>query len=175
MSIHQISVTYVVEEDRLLLRVRTHDRQLYEAWLTRRLTARLLQPLHKAVTRVSLAGAAPGATVLPEAADMLLSSAQARSREKADFKTPFDDDASKPFGEAPLLVVGVDLSQPKNASLSLTLRGASGKQLSLNLGDSLASNVLELIEKAVRQSDWGLLAPVANPPAAATAPARVLN
>jgi len=45
MNIHQMSVSYVEGQDRLMLRVNTPEGQEFRLWLTRRLTGRLLPPL----------------------------------------------------------------------------------------------------------------------------------
>ena len=160
MSIHQISVNYVDVEDRILMRLRTVDGLLYEAWFTRRLMSRLLQPLHQAISSMTLAEVAKDATVMPEARDMLLASAQERNREQADFKTPFNEqvsDEAKPLGPQPLLITGVEVAVRQPATLAMALRDQQNRSMTLEFPEALASNVMILIMQAVAQSEWGLV------------------
>ena len=83
VDIHQASVSYNTNADRLLLRVRTRDDQLFQAWLTRRLMLRLWQPLGGIVTKLHLATATPHATVVPEAQAMVAQVARTQSRCRA--------------------------------------------------------------------------------------------
>lgn len=160
MSIHQISVNYVDVEDRILLRLRTVDGLLYEAWLTRRLMTRLLVPLQQAIASMTLAEVAKEATVMPEAREMLLASAQERNREQADFKTPFNEQVSeeaKPMGAQPMLIWGVEFAVKQPPSLIMLLRDNLNRSMTLEFPEALASNVFSLIMAAVAQSEWGLV------------------
>ena len=160
MSIHQISVNYVDVEDRILLRLRTVDGLLYEAWLTRRLMTRLLQPLQQAITSMTLAEVAKEAIVMPEARDMLLASAQERNRQQADFKTPFNEEVredAKPMGAQPMLISGVELAVRQPPTLCMLLRDNLNRSMTLEFPEALASNVFSLMMAAVAQSEWGLV------------------
>ena len=181
MELHQVSVAYQAEEDRLLLRIRTRQAQLLEIWLTRRLMVRLWPALDQAVTGISLQGVSRGTTVLPEARQMMSRAMKDRSREGADFASPFDDQGvTRPLGERPMLVQEVDLAQPAPNTLSLTLRDSMRRELGIRLEGDLLNNVHTLLEAALRHSEW---AGPAQPPAVAeqppgtgpATPPRVLN
>ena len=179
MSIHQLSVAYQADQDRLLLRVRTRDEQLFELWLTRRLMLRLWRPLQDTANAAALGAASKGSTILPEARDMLSQTLREQAQENADFSSPFDESAAaRPLGEQPLLVAAVDLTRQGNGHVEVSLRDAASRHLSLNLSPELLSNLLSLVERALHQSEWGLVATAeASTSATVQAPPapRVLN
>lgn len=179
MGIHQISITYQLDEDRLLLRLRTTDRQLLELWLTRRLTIRLLPALQKASMELTLGHASRHSHVMPEARDMVTQSARERSRRQGDFKTAFDaEEAERPLGDHPLLVSAVDLTPNDAPSVEVRFRDARGRAVNTTLNETLLHNILTLMEQAIAQSEWPLHPappPAAAAPASPQAATRVLN
>jgi hypothetical protein len=179
MSIHQLSVLYQADHDRLLLRVRTRDEQLFELWLTRRLMLRLWQPLQNTAAASALGVASKGSTILPEARDMMTQALRDQAKQSADFASPFDDQSSeRPLGEHPMLVAAVDLKHDGQGQVGVSLRDAQGRNLSVNLTHDLLHNLLTLVEQALAQSEWGLVAPQSAPAAPAVEGAnapRVLN
>ncbi len=178
MSIHQLSVVYQADQDRLLLRVRTHDERLFELWLTRRLMLRLWQPLQNTASAAALGVASKNSTILPEARDMMTQTLRERAKQSADFASPFDDNSSeRPLGEHPMLVAAVDLKHDGQGQVGVSWRDAQGRNLSVNLTHALLHNLLTLVEQALAQSEWGLAAPQGEPaaPVVDGAAPRVLN
>ena len=165
MSIHQIQVRYEPVHDRLLLQVLTMDRKLLPIWLTRRLTSRLMPHLRRTVSAVAAAGASPNAMVLPDAQDMMAQASRERALKAADLKTPFDaGQAQQPLGPEPLLPVAIDVATPGGVGLALTFRDAARQSVEVKLGQDHALVMIELIESAIAQSEWGLQAATAPGP-----------
>ena len=179
MSIHQFSLAYQADQDRLLLRVRTHDEEIFELWLTRRMMMRLWQPLMNTVTTASLNTVSRSATIMPEARDMMTQTLRESAHQKADFDSPFDGNARvRPLGDQPMLVAAVDLKHLSSGQVEVVLRDATGRSLCLSLSPDLLNNLVSLLEKALIQSEWGLLAPRSTglaAPGEGTPPARILN
>lgn len=179
MSIHQLSLAYQADQDRLLLRVRTLDEQLFELWLTRRMMVRLWQPLQNTASAASLGAVSRSATILPEARDMMTQTLREKAKEKADFRSPFDENAKvRPLGDQPMLVAAVDLKRQGNGHVEVVLRDASQRNLSLNLAPDLLNNLLSLMERALVHSEWGLVSPGTAPAPTTvepTATPRILN
>lgn len=179
MAIHQLSVTYQPEQDRLLLRVRSRQAELFELWLTRRMMVRLWQPLQNTAGAASLGMASRDSTVLPEAQDMMRQALREKAKAGADFQSPFDEDgADRPLGDEPLLVAAVDIHRKAEGHVDLVLRDAHARHLSLSLTPDLLNNLMTLMEHALQQSEWGLgMQPTGALAQAADAPAapRVLN
>lgn len=165
MGIHQISVTYQLDEDRLLMRLRTHEGELLELWFTRRLMARLWTPLQKSADRISLRGASTSATVLPEAQSMMAQAMREESRKAGNFSEPFDESArTRPLGDRPALIQSVTIQEGgENASVNLKFKDTQGREVGLDLAASMLHNLMSLIEQALRRTEWGLADSVALP------------
>jgi hypothetical protein len=159
VDIHQMQVRYEPMEDRLLIQVRTRGGDLYAVWLTRRMALRLWPPFQDLVTRIGVAQAAPQATVLPEARDMLAQAARERPLPNADFQTRFDASVvSQPLGPEPLLPASIDLGPGPKGGVLLKVREHRARSLELRLGDDLATALARLMEKALASADWGIVA-----------------
>jgi hypothetical protein len=178
MHIRQVSLQYNAEADRLLLRVRSSDDNVFAVWMTRRLCLRLWPHLATMVQQIgtasAVAQAAPRATPTPEAAAMLADTAREQTLKQADFSQPFQDNAAQqPFGPEPMLAHTVQLTPQPGGTLFLSISDAQQRNVQLVLDDALATAVRELMLAALRQADWGValdMAPLAADPAA-----RVLN
>jgi hypothetical protein len=178
MHIRQVSLQYHAEADRLLLRVRSSDDNLFAVWMTRRLCLRLWPHLsamvHRAGTATAVALATPQATPTPEAAAMLAESARERTLQQADFSQPFQaTPAQQPFGAEPMLAHTVQLTPQAGAKLQLSISDAQKRNVQLVLDAALGTAVHELMVAALRQADWGFALEAA--PASNEAAARVLN
>jgi hypothetical protein len=161
MQIRQLALHYLPEHDRLLLRVNADDGQQFSVWFTRRLSVRLWPHLAGVVTRIGVAHevaqVTPGATLMPEAQAMLAQSARERVLRDADFKTPFNDQASAhPLGVEPMLATEVQLMPLPNGQLRVVIIDNSRRNVQLQLTEVLATAVKELMAAALRQADWGL-------------------
>lgn len=175
MTIHQIQLRYEPVADRLLLSVRTRAAEVYMAWLTRRMAARMAGPLRQAVARLGLPREAAASIPVPEAQQMLEQVARERPLKDASFGQPFagTQDASFPLGPEPLLPAEVDVRLPTAGGLQITLRELRGRRLDLSLSDDLATGLARLLEQTLAQAEWAL--PAAPDPAQAPAPNRTLN
>jgi hypothetical protein len=179
VDIHQASVQYIVNADRLLLRVRTRSDQLFQAWLTRRMMQRLWPALGGIVTKLHLPAASSNAHVMPEAKAMVAEVAREQALKSADFKTPFAPAVrEQPLGEEPLLVSEAQLTPLPNRHVKLVLMDEHKRHLTLQMSAGLMTGVQQLMAQALRQSEWGLLleeAPAAPAPGDPAQPPRLLN
>jgi hypothetical protein len=165
MQLSQISVQYLPEADRLLMRVKSTAGELYEVWLTRRLMLRWWPHVQTVVQGLGATGQAqrlaPTSVPTPEAKTMMAEAAKQTALAGADFKTPFDASAkAQPLGKEPMLVVEVQMSviaSGAHKQLRLTLLDAQKRQVQLQLAEPLAIAVRELLEKALGKAQWGLL------------------
>jgi hypothetical protein len=179
MSIHQLSVSFVDREDRLLLRLNTQDAKEFRFWLTRRLTLRLMPVLEDTLMRLDSGTAhvlAPD-----ESARKIVSEFQHDSfLREADFQTPFKEEARHwPLGQEPMLVSEINMSFLPSGALDLNLVGADEdgekKACQLQLQGQLVHGLVHLIRQCMDKAQW--LGPQAAPvpvdaePAAHQAPA----
>lgn len=180
MHIRQLALHYHAEADRLLLRVRSSDDNLFAVWLTRRLCLRLWPHLSGLALQVgtaqAVAQAAPHATPTVQAAAMLGDAARERAMQQADFSQPFQADAAQqPLGAEPLLAHTVQLTPQGGNQLAVTIIDAQRRSVQMVLDDTLATAVRELMATALRQSDWGVALQADVVAADAAAAPRTLN
>jgi len=176
MNVHQLSIAYVPEQDRILVRVNTQQGQELHVWFTRRLTLGLAPLLDRAVADHVARRGGPAASHVA-AMDDLSRQAMARFQRaetlrSSDFSTPYKTPrAGVPLFGSPLLVTEVNLAPLTNGQLRLGFvekltDGPEPRSLQMGLTDPLIHAFVHLLERAVAQSQWRDAAP---PPA--TAPA----
>jgi hypothetical protein len=164
MHIHQMSVTYLPEQDRILMRVNTTEGEEMRLWLTRRLMVGLWPLLSKMLTEHLLKLEAAGASL--ESADEALKKMLAEFRKEeflqhADFETPFQEGQQRlPLGEEPLLVTDVDATPLAAGPLRLSFneRSAGGdakpRSFQMEMEPRLMQGLMHLLEQALGQSQW---------------------
>jgi hypothetical protein len=168
MQIHQFSVSYQPEQDRILLRVLTFDDVETTLWFTRRLMARLWPTLQR-LQAEALIQREPASVVQGSPASlrqMLTDYRRQELRQSADFSTPYrepaptaamvDPAATMP----PLLVTHVDAQSGANAQWHLQLSERLGgdevgaRDFALSLDAQAMEGVMHLLERALQASQW---------------------
>ena len=165
MNIHQMSASYLAEQDRILVRINTSASKEMRLWLTRRLMVGLWPLLSRLLTQHLLKLEAAGRTL--DSADPGLRKMLADFRKEeflkdADFETPYQE--SPPvlaLGEEPLLVTDVDASPMPDGRLRLTFnehrKEAEGQPRSfhLEMQPKLMQGLVHLLEQALARAQWG--------------------
>ena len=166
MNIHQLSVTYLPEQDRILARVNTTAGEEMRLWLTRRLMAGLWPLLSKVMTGHLLRLEAAGTSL--DAADdemkkMLADFRKEEFLQHADFDTPYQENQpTLPLGADPLMVTDVDAAPLPNGRLRLSFNenlggkpeGAQPRRFQMEMEPRLMQGLLHLLEQALAQSQW---------------------
>lgn len=158
-----MSVSYVPEQDRILMRINTREGEEMRVWLTRRLMAGLWPLLTKLLTDHLLKLEDAGSSL--EAADASLKQMLADFRKeeflrKADFDTPFQAAPDKmPLGEDPLLITDVDATPVAGGPLRLTFNerppgGEKPRSFNLEMRPKLMQGLMHLLDTALQQSRW---------------------
>ncbi|MGN7612250.1 hypothetical protein ACQZV8_09220 [Magnetococcales bacterium HHB-1] len=161
-GVYQLQVSYSSLEDRILLRINTHDEMMFQFWLTRYIVKRFWPLLMQALGKT-----APPQGALPfEAAEaqqmkarqQQLSSFQHQAAiEQADFKQNFKKGrVHKILGDAPLLVHTCVLRPKQEKGWKMQLRSQDGKGVEVMLGMELLHSFCHLLAKTANQVDWGL-------------------
>lgn len=161
MQIHQLSVTYQPEQDRILLRIGSTDGQEMRLWFTRRLVLGLW-PLLERLLAEQLLKCEPGAAQAQDqqARQMLANFRKEELLRQADFKTPYRPAQALPLGESPLLVTDVELGALEGGRLRLGFveRPPEGtptpRSFQLEVEAALAQGLMHLLEQAVAQAQW---------------------
>jgi hypothetical protein len=163
MKIHQLSVTYLAEQDRILVRVNTTAAEEMRLWLTRRLMLGLWPLLSKLLTRHLLKLEAAGSSLDTAHEDLKKMLADFRKEEflrQADFETPYQENrAQLPLGEEPLLVTDVDATPLPNGQLRLNFNerppgDRKPRSFRLEMEPKLMQGLMHLLEQALDRSQW---------------------
>lgn len=160
-----MSVTYVMEQDRILLRISTTESEEMRLWLTRRLMLGLWPVLGQAITAASTASLGLANTPLADASArrMLAEFQREALLQKSDFSTPYvQQDVALPLGPEPLLVAEVQVT-PLGASQQLRVHfrekpeaGVAQRGFQLELAPQLSHGLVHLLERALQHAQWGL-------------------
>ncbi len=193
MNIQQLSVTYQSEEDRILLRILTHDMQEIQLLFTRKLMLGAWPLLQRVSTHTTAlhASAQPHVSAADDAAKVAMAEfTRAASLEQADFKTPYSGDQVKwrPLGALPLLITEIHVTPQAQGRLQLNVverlpDRAPPRNLQMQLEQALIHGLMQLLAQALAASGWAEPAAWqaslahAEQPAdpAQSQPARVLN
>jgi hypothetical protein len=161
MNIHQVNVSYVGEQDRVLLRINSVGGEEFRIWLTRRMCLQLLPVLDKSSQHQLQAQLPPPnpAAPLPQQREQILQNFQKEAAAyQGDFQTPYKDQpAVLPLGEEPLLVTELNLTPQADGKLHMALleRLAQRKRdMQLVMDASLTQGLLRLLHQALKTSDW---------------------
>ena len=176
MNIHQLSVTYLPDEDRILARINTTAGEEMRLWLTRRLMLGLWPLLSKLMTGHLLRLEGAGASLEAAGDELKTMLADFRKQEflqNADFETPYkEEEAVLPLGADPLLVTDVDAAPLPNGRLRLSFNENSPakapakeateakdekpepRRFQMEMEPRLMQGLLHLLEQALVQSRW---------------------
>lgn len=167
MDIHQLSVNYQQEQDRILMRINTTAGEELRLWFTRRLSLGLLPLLGKIVADqvAKLEAAKPGhispsATADAQTKQMLVEFKRQELLQKSDFATPYKELPNKlPLGSEPLLVTEVNVTPLPTGQLQLKFNEKIPGQdmprgFQVSLEQNLVHGFLHLLNKAVDTSQW---------------------
>jgi hypothetical protein len=163
MKIHQLSVAYLAQQDRILVRVNTAAGQETRLWLTRRLMLVLWPELNKLFTKHLLKLEAAGSSL--ESADeglrkMLADFRKEEFLKNADFDTPYQESQVQlPLGEEPLLVTDVDASPLPNGRLLLSFNERptgleKPRSFQMEMEHKLMQGLMHLLEQALSLTQW---------------------
>ncbi len=163
-----MQVRYDPAADRILWQVRTQAGEMFSTWLTRRMFSQIWRPFQNLVGQAGLARMPQAASLVPEAHEMLAQAARVRPLPGADFKAPFNAQATaQPLGPEPMLPVAADMGpRTDGPGMALRLRDDQGRSLTVQLTGDMCTALSRLLEKALVDADWGLslgTAPAATP------------
>jgi len=157
VNIRQLNASYVVEEDRVLLRFTTLRNEEYRLWLTRAVMGSMMQLAANLLVRSVQRD--PG---VPQASAMLASK-QSVPQGGAPL-TRFEGSAQLPLGAEPVLVKLVQASSVTDQGFSevrhpvLLLQLARSQSLKLRLNEDLTRKLQLLMQRMNEVAAWDLRA-----------------
>lgn len=180
MHVRQLSINYLPEQDRILVRVNTAEHHELQFWFTRRLTLGLMPLFERILTEQVTHSGGPATTHLatadPLAKKAMAEFARAETISQADFSTPYrTPEASQPVFDSPLLITDVSVASQPGAQLRLNCaEKISGtpkeRRFELALSQQLTHAFMHLLERAVETSQWHKVGAADNIRTAGTPP-----
>lgn len=173
-QLEQFSASYVSEQDRLLLRVRSSDDAEFRFWITRRYLV-LLWPMLMKMADAFSALKAPGDPLTRSA---LAELAHGEAVGKANFSSAYQDGSLFPLGEEPILLARITVKPLQGNTQTLSLLPQQGQGINLNLDEKLVHVLARLLQEAATAAEWGLslrVTPGTLPEATEAAAARRLH
>ncbi|MDR2214155.1 MAG: hypothetical protein LBE21_11105 [Pseudomonadales bacterium] len=143
--LQQINISYVPEQDRLLLKARQEDETEYRVWFTRRFTALLLNVLREHMAPHG------GQTQLAASRETV------QQLKGGAFQSPYREQqpATLPFGTDGILGYRINHSVANDVT-RLQLLPKEGEGLSLSLNKHMLYMLYSLLEQTLPQTGWEL-------------------
>jgi hypothetical protein len=151
-QLDQIQITFVPNEDRMLLRLSTQSSEEFRFWLTRR----LIKGLRPLITQSLAAQPRIQTQATAEAKRELLKFEHEQVMQAADFKTPYRaSEKQLPLGEHPILISRIQVTR-QPGSIGLSLAPATGQGINLALTPPLLHSFVALLDHALAAAEWDL-------------------
>jgi hypothetical protein len=171
MNIHQLSVRYLPEQDRILLSVNTAEGQELSLWLTRRMCLVLWPQLdrmtvdHFAVPSDAVSDGSVDLGALDANTRKVLTDFRRQELiQKADFKTPYRASfGPRPLGQTPLLATEITMTPQTGQQVIIDFKeqidpSGSSRAVQLSLQPALVFSLVHMLGQALGHTEW--LSPV---------------
>jgi len=157
-QMHQMQLTYVPTEDRLLFRMNTKNRQEFRFWMTRRYVGILW---HSLTNIISKAEKSKEEAPKPAPVDPLVESTKVEMKHqemvsKSDFKTEYQESTYLPLGEQPALLFSVAVKPNPNGQAMLCMHPEKGEGVELALNEQILHSLCKLIAETTEKAEWKL-------------------
>ena len=149
MSIKQFNGEWVAREDRILFRFNTSEGQEFRFWLTRHIVKNIIGGC-QTLAQQMLAKEHP-----PEVAQAMQEFRQQSVMQQANFQDTFEAQPEAPLGEAPVLVVGLKITQT-GQQVSIDFETASGHNVNLRITDDVLQLMVGLLDRLQTTAGWGV-------------------
>lgn len=161
MNIHQLQITYSNQEDRLILRINSQERDEMRLFLTQRIMILfwdiLIQSINHYTQQQTLNNAKePAVNLAPKVEEIQQQIQHQNIIDQSDYKTPFNDGNKFPAGESPILVEKITINNLANNTSTLIFSSGDGQNISLNLNQQLLHNLSNLIIKVIPSTNWDI-------------------
>jgi len=145
-QLHQMNISYIPKEDRLLLKISTKNNDEYRLWLTRRYCSMLIKLFNQEIDKY---GGEPTVAASDEAKKMYKDGALEKAYEA--------ENNSFPLGENGVLAFRINKGDARNGNISLELSPEDGRGITLNLNKTLIYMFNNILMQGVQQAGWNLL------------------
>lgn len=150
-SISQMQMLYSPEEDRILFRVNSTQRQQFRFWITRRYALLMLKVLRDHLE------ADPDISMqeTPEAKEAVKSFKQEQAVTSANFREKFDESANElPLGDD--IPVAFKLTYNLNSgNLNIGIQPREGQGINMAIDRDINISLTQLLLGAAQKGEWG--------------------
>ncbi len=159
-TLHQITMTFNAEEDRMLLRISTKDGSEYQLWLTRRFVKVLWGALMNSMEQ----NPDLKKTLQPEIKDAVMGMRHQEAIATSNFEKPHDEvKRNLTSNTCPLLVTGGTVTPLKSGVTKLNFTTTDGQGINFTLEENLLHAVCHIIITSSQKAEWGLDLTVGDP------------
>lgn len=151
--LHQMTMSYVAAEDRVLFRLSTASEVEYRMWFTRR----FVHILWGALVQVLERHPSIREDMTRDVKDAVLGMQHMEAVQQSNFETAHQEgNVDLTSNSGPLLITGGSLVPDDNGVTTLKLVTAEKKQIAFNLNEQLLHAFCHLMVSAAVQADWAL-------------------
>ena len=152
-ALHQITMSFSTEEDRMLLRVGTTDKTEYQFWLTRR----FVRVLWSALTQTLENEPGLKAGLQAKTKKVVVAMEHQEAVGAADFSHRHEEDYEDMTGQTgPLLIVGGSVKPGKKGASQLIFQTRGGPDVNLMLNKKLSHALCKLLVETSKKAGWNL-------------------
>jgi hypothetical protein len=152
-QLHQMTVEYQTNEDRILFRVVTKGHTEFRVWLTRRVVASLWKPVIEtfaAQPDIQAQAAAP-------VKQAVMSIKHQQVVQNSDFTQKHDPEARPAATNVtPMLAVAVECVEQDKGQIRLTFKTSENRDVNLNINQEMLHAFCHLVRQAVDRAAWGV-------------------
>ena len=144
-KLHQMNISYIPKEDRLLLRISTLQGDEFRVWLTRRYTGLLFKILNKQMEK---SGGVPTVAASDETRKLFKAGAMEQKYT--------GDSSNFPLGETGFLAFRINTGESPDGILHLEISPEQGQGITLHLTNPLLYMFTNILNQGIDKAGWQL-------------------
>lgn len=175
-QMHQMQLSYVPTEDRILFRLNTKARQEFRFWMTRRYCGVLWNSLSKLIAESDRKLEEKSGEAAPPVQDALVESTKKEIKHQevvsqSDFQTQYQESTYLPLGEEPALLFSVGIKPNPSGQAMLCMHPEKGQGIEMVLNDQILHSLCKLLVDTAAKANWNLDLRFVAPPEEEDGPA----
>ena len=151
-ALHQITMSFLAEDDRLLMRVSSTEKNEFHFLLTRRFV-NILWPAR--MTVIEKEDLASKQNLMPGARKAVTAMKHQEAIAESNFSQTHDED-TKQLTPNPLLVTSGTVNPGKQGVTGLTFKTQGGAEIKISLNKTLLHALCRLLIETTMKADWDL-------------------
>ncbi|MDD9878868.1 MAG: hypothetical protein OXR84_15650 [Magnetovibrio sp.] len=158
--LHQLTMTYTAEQDRMLLRIGTGENTEYQLWLTRR----FIKVMWGALIQTMERDPEMNRDLMPSVRDAVMAMEHQEQVQASDFSQKHNEENTNlTSNTGPLLVVGGQV-KPVNGDLTrINLKTDNGMGIEFALNKQLMHALCHMMITSAQKAEWDLDLIVGDP------------